>query len=777
MPASCVSSSRPRATAVSLLLTGLLIVSGSWPAPSAAAEPDLTGPAPMPTRSGVPKGEGQPAPSDPTGRLFVTYRPGSSPDQRRAVRATERLELVADVPLPDTELVKPAGGLGALAAAATSLEHRPEVASVEREYRRHVFAGPTGEPLFGQQWALNNTGQTVGGFAGVKDVDMNVPEAWQITTGSPNVVVAVIDDGVDFSHPDLAGRAWVNPGETPGDGIDNDANGHIDDINGWDFCNDDATLHDAGDYHGTHVAGSIAASGNGTGIAGVAPSVKIMALKFISDDPSCSTDFQAVQAIEYAHAKGARIVNASWGGYDYSSTIYAAIDNVSDTLFVAAAGNDNNDNDGTYSVYPASFDLSNILAVASAHNEGFLSDGTNYGIRSVDIAAPGEDILSAVPDDDPGDLWQYFSGTSMAAANTSGVAALVASARPALLAAGGETMKQHLVRTARALPSVLGWIAVPRLIDARAAVVTRPDVRRLSGTDRYATAAAISAATFTPHVPYLFIATGSGFPDALAGAALAAQTGSPLLLVSKSAIPGPTLAEIKRLKPYHIYVLGGTGVVSETVRNQLASHDDSTSGGPYRLAGADRYATAAAISRAAFDPGGPTAFIATGTTFPDALAGAPASAQLGGPLLLVTKTGIPSATATELSRLRPARIVILGGTAVVSNAVATRLGSYSGTVIRMSGADRYATAAKVAQDVFQSAGTAFVANGLGFPDALAGGPSAGAFGGPLLLVSGTSVPSPTGQQLQRLKPARIFVLGGPSVVSNSVITKINALFP
>ncbi len=147
MPASCVSSSRPRATAVSLLLTGLLIASGSWPAPSAAAEPDLTGPAPMPTRSGVPKGEGQPAPSDPTGRLFVTYRPGSSPDQRRAVRATERLELVADVPLPDTELVKPAGGLGALAAAATSLEHRPEVASVEREYRRHVFAGPTGEPF------------------------------------------------------------------------------------------------------------------------------------------------------------------------------------------------------------------------------------------------------------------------------------------------------------------------------------------------------------------------------------------------------------------------------------------------------------------------------------------------------------------------------------------------------------------------------------------------------------------------------------------------------
>ncbi len=776
MPASCVSSSRPRAMAVSLLLTGLLTVSGSWPAPSAAAEPDLTGPAPMPTRNGVPKGEGQPAPSDPTGRLFVTYRADSSPEQRRAVRAAERLELVADVPLPDTELVKPAAGLGTMAAAA-ALEHRPEVASVEREYRRHVFAGPTAEPLFGQQWALNNTGQTVGGFAGVKDVDMNVPEAWQITTGSPNVVVAVIDDGVDFSHPDLAGRAWVNPGETPGDGIDNDGNGHVDDINGWDFCNDDATLHDAGDFHGTHVAGSIAASGNGTGIAGVAPSVKIMALKFISDDPSCSTDFQAVQAIEYAHAKGARIVNVSWGGYDFSGAIQNAIDNASDTLFVAAAGNDNNNNDGTYSVYPASLNLPNILAVASAHNEGFLSDRTNFGIRSVDIAAPGEDILSSVPDDDPGALWQLFSGTSMAAANASGVAALMASARPALLAAGGETMQRHLVRTARALPSARGWIAAPRLIDARAAVVTRPDIRRLSGTDRYGTAAAISAATFTPHVPYLFIATGTGFPDALAGSALAAQTGSPVLLVKNTSIPAPTLAEIKRIKPLHIYVLGGTGVVSETVRSQLASYDDPTSGGPYRLAGADRYATAAAISRAGFDPGGPTAFIATGATFPDALAGAPASAELGGPLLLVTQNGIPSPTAAELSRLRPQRIVILGGTGVVSAGVATQLRRYSSTVIRMSGADRYATAAKVAGDSFESAGTMFIANGLGFPDALAGGPSAGAFGGPLLLVSGTSVPTPTSQQLQWFQPARIFVVGGPAVVSNSVITRINALFP
>ncbi len=771
MPVPWRTVSQSSKSAPGLLLAGLLVISSAVPSVAYGAEPQLTGPAPIVTRSGVPKGAGDPGSADPTGRLFVTYRAGASEVQRGQIRAAERLELVDRVSLADTELVKPVAG-STLMAVATALERRLDVVSVEPEYRRSRLAGPTGEPLFGEQWALNNTGQTVVGFTGVKDVDMNVPEAWQVTTGSASLVVAVTDDGVDLSHPELAGRAWVNPGETAGDGIDNDGNGFVDDINGWDFCNDDNSVHDAGDFHGTHVAGSIAASGNGAGIAGVAPSVRIMAIKFISDDPSCGTDAQAIEAIAYARSNGARIINASWGGYGYSGTMRAAIAAASDTLFVAAAGNDNNDNDRG-GVFPASYDLPNILAVASIHNEGQLTDSTNYGVNSVDVAAPGEDIISSVP----GGGWEVYSGTSMAAANASGVAALAASARPSLLG-NGAALRTHLIATARALPSTLGWIAFPRLLDARAAVVTRPDVRRLAGNDRFATAAAISAATFVPHVPYLFIATGTGFPDALAGSALAAQTGSPLLLVTSSKIPAPTLAEIKRLKPLHIYVLGGIGVVSETVRNQLKPYDDPGSTGPYRLAGSDRYATAAAISRAGFAPGVSTAFVATGANFPDALAGAPASAQLGGPVLLVTGSSIPAATATELSRLKPQRIVILGGTGVVANSVATKLDPYTtGPVNRMAGADRFATAATVAAQAFPVTKTAFVANGLGFPDALAGGPAAGAFDGPLLLATSSAVPTPTRQQLQRLQPARVFVLGGTGVVSNGVITQIQGLFP
>ena len=156
---------------------------------------------------------------------------------------------------------------------------------------------------------------------GSPDADIDARQALGITTGDPATVVAVIDDGVDFSHPDLAGRAWTNPGES-GDGretngIDDDGNGYIDDVHGWDFCHDDNTVHDPDqDFHGTHVAGTIAASLNGVGVVGVAPNVSIMALKFISDDmpKDCGLDSQAIAAIAYAKSFGVHIANASWGG-------------------------------------------------------------------------------------------------------------------------------------------------------------------------------------------------------------------------------------------------------------------------------------------------------------------------------------------------------------------------------------------------------------------------------------------------------------------------------
>lgn len=754
----------------SLVLSLALVANAVVPAPAAAAEPAFDGPAHSPTRGGQAKGSGNASAPDPelTGRLIVRYAEGVGEADRDRVRRALGLTRAAEAGLDRAEVVTPAANV---IQAVSTLAKRAEIEWVQPEQRLHLMAGPTTEPYFGQQWALHNTGQTVGGYPGVPDVDINAPEAWAITQGSANVVVAVIDSGVDISHPDLAGRIWKNPGETAGNGLDDDGNGLVDDVNGWDFCENDNSVFAAGQAHGTHVAGSIAASGNGIGIAGVAPKVTIMPIRFLDENhDACGTDAQAAAAIAYAVSKGARIVNASWGGYGESAVLRTAIANAPNTLFVAASGNDDVNTDD-YPVSPASLGLPNIISVAAVHNEGFLTDFTNYGPETVDIVAPGEAIISLFPGVSP--PYGYGDGTSMAAPHVTGVAALAVSAQPSLLGQAA-SLRRHLIDTARAMPSVLGWVANARMVDARAAV-TRPDVVRLSGADRYATAAAISKSTFVPHVPWLFVATGRDFPDALAGGALAAQLSSPVLLVSPSSIPSASLAEIKRLRPVEIFVLGGPAVVSNAVVQQLGAYDAPGST-VQRLAGANRYATAAAISRAAFLPGVPTAFIATGANFPDALAAAPVSAMLGGPLLLVSGSSVPAATAAELSYLKPNRIVILGGTSVVSGSVASQLSLYtSGTVTRWAGANRYATAATASRATFASGvASAFVANGANFPDALAGGPIAGIQAGPMLLVAGNQVPAVTASELQRLRPARIFVLGGTAVVSNAVVTTLRS---
>ena len=303
-------------------------------------------------------------------------------------------------------------------------------------------------------------------------------------------------------------------------------------------------------------------------------------------------------------------------------------------------------------------------------------------------------------------------------------------------------------------------------------VVSGPPVARLSGGDRYATAAAISAG-WAPGVPVVYVATGLNFPDALAGAAAAGALGAPLLLVAGTSVPPATAAELARLKPERIIILGGPGVVSDGVAGTLSYY---SSGGVFRLSGGDRYATAAAIS-AGWAPGVPVVYVATGLNFPDALAGAAAAGALGAPLLLVAGTSVPPATAAELARLKPERIIILGGPGVVSDGVAGTLSYYSsGGVFRLSGGDRYATAAAISAGWAPGVPVVYVATGLNFPDALAGAAAAGALGAPLLLVAGTSVPPATAAELARLKPERIIILGGPGVVSDGVYATLEAYF-
>ena len=241
--------------------------------------------------------------------------------------------------------------------------------------------------------------------------------------------MAVVDTGVSYKHPDLAGNAWKNPGDPP-NGADDDGNGFSDDIFGADFFGNDNDPDDDGG-HGTHVAGIIGAQGNNLlGVTGVNWEANIMALKFLDENGEGNTA-DAANAIDYAVAHGARIVNASWGGPSFSQALYGAIKRAGDrgTLVVAAAGNEGVNAD-VRPDYPAAFDLPNIVSVAATDRADQLLDFSNYGAKSVDLGAPGDDVYSTVPTLSDPSGYAAFSGTSMAAPFVAGAAALYLSKYP-----------------------------------------------------------------------------------------------------------------------------------------------------------------------------------------------------------------------------------------------------------------------------------------------------------------------------------------------------------
>ncbi len=278
---------------------------------------------------------------------------------------------------------------------------------------------------------------------------------------------------------------------------------------------------------------------------------------------------------------------------------------------------------------------------------------------------------------------------------------------------------------------------------------TRIGVDRAAGLSRYGTAAAISRATFSPGVARVYVTTGESFPDALAASAVAGFQSSPVLLTRTGVLPPETAAELRRLQPAAITIVGGTAAVSSS--------------------GPSRFATAAALSGSTFSPGVPAAFIVTGESFPDGLAAGPAAAHLGGPILLVRSGSIPSYTATELERLQPQKIYVVGGTLAVSAAVETQLAGYAPSVERLAGSNRYYTAQAVSERVFGTgATTAWMATGESFPDALAAGPAAALGGGPLLLTQRDTIPYGGRLELSRLEPNVILIAGGTGVVSQTV---------
>lgn len=290
-------------------------------------------------------------------------------------------------------------------------------------------------------------------------------------------------------------------------------------------------------------------------------------------------------------------------------------------------------------------------------------------------------------------------------------------------------------------------------------------VERLAGANRYETAAAISREFFDPGVPVAVIATGANFPDGLAAGPAADELGGPVLFVTRDTVPAVTRAELVRLRPREIVVVGGLDVISSPVRSKL---DGLTEGTARRLAGPSRYETAAAVSAHAFPGGTHIAYVATGTAFPDALAGGAAAGIQEAPMLLTSRSHLNAATRAELQRLDPDRIMLLGGTAAISDSVAAQLGELA-IVERVAGPHRYGTALALSQRVFGTDRPAVVlATGKNWPDALAVSATARRTRGPILLTTGSALPDGTSSELTRLSPNTAYVLGGRAAQTNEV---------
>ncbi len=367
-----------------------------------------------------------------------------------------------------------------------------KVAQGNFEIELTAFSNDT---LAATQWPIHNPGYytclSKNGMeerTSIEDVDMNVTGAWDVM-GQDNrehrsVIIAIIDTGIDDKHPDLAQQMWVNKGEIPGDGIDNDGNGYIDDVHGWDFYNNDASIchyksnTGAGqsqaspsdnDDHGTHVAGIIGAVlNNNKGIAGVASNidVKLMSLKINGGPKGTGNIAGAIEAVKYAERMGADICNMSWGTAESTDALNSMIKD-SDMLFVAAAGNSGVDNN-IYPIYPANLDYDNVISVTFINPLGELTKSSNYGSNTVDLAAPGEDITSTVVGN-----YATMSGSSMAAPHVTAVAALLYSYGEYLYPAN---IKENIINNLKQIKALEGMMKYPGIPDAGLAVKNADDL-------------------------------------------------------------------------------------------------------------------------------------------------------------------------------------------------------------------------------------------------------------------------------------------------------------
>jgi subtilisin family serine protease len=454
-----------------------------------------------------------------------------------------------------------------------TLRSHPKVVYVEPNYVVHAFATPN-DTRYAELWGMKNTGQTLtcgascyGSPTGTAGADIKAEAAWSVTTGSRSIIVGVVDTGVDYTHNDLAANIWSNPG-----GIGGCAAG----THGYNAITKTCDPRDD-HYHGTHCSGTIGAVGNNAlGVVGVNWVTSIMGLKFL-DASGSGTTADAITAIDFAvNAKIAgqnvRVLSNSWGGGGFSQALLDEINkaNTNDIMFVAAAGNASTNNDVTPN-YPSNYNAPNVVAVAATDNTDGLAAFSNYGATTVHLGAPGVDILSC----QPGNLYQYLSGTSMATPHVAGVAALVLSKTPTLTTA---QLKSTILTNTDPIPSLSGRTTTGGRLNASKAVGTTPPPPdySLSISPSSATVTAGASASYTVNITRTGGFTGSvsfaisGLPSGAAG------TFNPNPATGASSALTVTTSSTTPAGSYVFTVTGTSGTLSHTATATLVVQGPAT---------------------------------------------------------------------------------------------------------------------------------------------------------------------------------------------------------
>lgn len=399
------------------------------------------------------------APALAQSKYIVKLRPGAQLIQLKSADAQVRSMNVSVGNFAVVELNDKAN----VESILSEIKSSDEVLYVEKEqtWNFKPMANLNGEVVqdakFGEQWGLKNTGRNTGGWLsrGKAGEDINAEKVWGLTRGSKQVKIAVIDTGIDYNHPDLRANLDVNTEELNGQpGIDDDGNGYVDDIYGYDFANNDGDPLD-GHGHGTHCAGVIGAVHDRDGIRGVMANVKMFGVKFLSDSGSGSTE-GAIKSVDYAIKRGAQVMSNSWGGGGFSQALMDVIEaaNQEGIVFVAAAGNSYANND-TSNTYPANYKVDNIISVGAMDGAGKKASFSNYGKTTVHVFAPGKDIVSTVKNGG----YQKMSGTSMACPHVSGIVGLLLSEEAGL---SPKEVRERIMSSAVRTPALDSYTASGR---------------------------------------------------------------------------------------------------------------------------------------------------------------------------------------------------------------------------------------------------------------------------------------------------------------------------